>query len=533
VLSIYDLLDHARHRQQLRELLGVGLGQLVDSELIDWWDLFSGPLYQRLELVMLASILAGQVPENAEIFVTRPHFVTNALSLLRRCDVNVLATPRRADFATRALRLLKKVSVLSPSQIADIAFDKWDADYRLRRLVGSRQVRPTNELVLLPSAYVNVSRAQLAYARMLPHRRFLLVATRRSGRQVRPPANVQVCSLASYAQGASVPTQIERLGLLKKWEELLRDRFPTDRILGLATRLGMFEAFPAFLKTGLRVRDAWREVVAKEAVEAVLSADENNPFTRLPVVLARRRKVRTVSCDHGALNMIPGIRREYSDTFLASGEMARDYMINWCGLPAQKIFIGGPQRAPASFPAAGPAAPARNRDWIVFYSEAYEVSSARTQTLYSELLPELCNLARQTNRKVVVKLHPFESLRGRKSLIDNTLSPHDRALVEMREGPMTADLFERAWFSVTVESSVAVESTTNGVPCFLCSWFDASWYDYGKQYAKYSAGHRLDSPQSIPQIPRMLEEIRITDATKQALHTSISCEQLDSLLFGK
>ena len=533
MLSIYDLLDHARHRQQLRELLGVGLGQLVDSELIDWWDLFSGPLYQRLELVMLASILAGQVPENAEIFVTRPDFVTNALSLLRRCDVNVLATPRRAGFATRALRLLKKASVLGPSQIADIAFDKYDADYRVRRLVSPRRLKSAAGLVLLPSAYINVSRAQLAYAQMLPHRRFLLVATRRSSRQVRPSANVQVRSLASYAHGASEPTQVERLGLLKKWEELQRDRFPTDRILRLASTLGMFEAFPAFLKTGLRVRDAWREVVAKEAVEAVLSADENNPFTRLPVVLARSRKVRTVSCDHGALNMTFGIRREYSDTFLASGEMARDYMINWCGLPAQKIFIGGPQRAPASFPAAGPAAPARNRDWIVFYSEAYEVSSARTQTLYSELLPELCNLARQTNRKVVVKLHPFESLRGRKSLIDNTLSPHDRALVEMREGPMTADLFERAWFSVTVESSVAVESTTNGVPCFLCSWFDASWYDYGKQYAKYSAGHRLDSPQSIPQIPRMLEEIRITDATKQALHTSISCEQLDSLLFGK
>jgi hypothetical protein len=368
---------------------------------------------------------------------------------------------------------------------------------------------------------------------MLPHRRFLLVVTRRSGSQVPLPANVRLCSLASYAHGASEPTEIERLDLLKKWEQLQHDQFKTDRVLGLATTLRTFAPFPAFLKTGLRVRNAWRGVVAREPLEAVLSADENNPFTRLPVVLARRRKLRTVSCDHGALNMTFGIRREYSDTFLASGEMARDYMINWCGLPAQEIIIGGAQKAPDSFPAAGPAAPARNRDWIVFYSEAYEVSSARTQTLYSELLPELCNLARQTNRKVVVKLHPFESLRGRKSLIDNTLSPHDRALVEMREGPMTADLFERAWFSVTVESSVAVESTTNGVPCFLCSWFDASWYDYGKQYAKYSAGHRLDSPQSIPQIPRMLEEIRITDATKQALHTSISCEQLDSLLFGK
>ena len=97
---------------------------------------------------------------------------------------------------------------------------------------------------------------------------------------------------------------------------------------------------------------------------------------------------------------------------------------------------------------------------------------------------------------------------------------------------MTPDLFERAWFSVTVESSVAVESTTNGVPCFLCSWFDGSWYDYGKQYAKYSAGHVLDSPQRIRQIPQLLERIEITAATRAALHTSITGEGLDSILFG-
>jgi hypothetical protein len=141
VLSIYDLLDHARHRQQLRELLGVGLGQLVDSESIDWWDLFSGPLYQRLELVMLASVLAEQISEGAEIFATRPHFVTNALSLLLRGNVQILPTESEGRVSdTGALRLLKKAfRCFSPSQIADVVFDKWDADYRLRRLVGSRR----------------------------------------------------------------------------------------------------------------------------------------------------------------------------------------------------------------------------------------------------------------------------------------------------------------------------------------------------------------------------------------------------------
>jgi hypothetical protein len=214
--------------------------------------------------------------------------------------------------------------------------------------------------------------------------------------------------------------------------------------------------------------------------------------------------------------------------YLVSGDMARDYMISWCGLPADQIAVGGPQKGHGSVPSAEQ----KRRDWIVFFSEQYELFSARTQMLYSELLPELCFLARQTNRKVIVKLHPFETLRVRRAMIDTALSEEDRALVEMREGPMTPDLFERAWFTVAVESSVAVESTMNGVPCFLCGWFDASWYDYAKQFVKFSAGYRLDSPKGIRQIPRLVKEITITSATRRALYAAISPGFLDLILFG-
>ncbi len=526
VLSIYDLSGHEQHRCRLRELLAIGLDQLVDSESIDWWDAFSGPLYKQFEQLMLASILAEQVPEGAEIFATRPHFVTQALARLLRYRINILPPKLEVRSGIRASRFLKKISALSSAQMTEIVFDKWDADYRLRRLISSRRSESNRRAVLLPSAYVNVSRAQSAYARMLPERRFLLVVTRASGRRVELPANVELRSLAAYSPGVLPPTEKERVRLLKKWEELRNDRFGANRVLGLATELHVFDGFPGFLKTGLRVRDAWREVIANDRIEAVLSADEHNPFTRLPTVLARARKLPTVSCHHGALNMTFGIRPRCSDIYLASGEMAKDYMITWCGVPAEKILVGGPQKSFSSLPSTEK----RRRDWIVFFSEPYEVSSARTQTLYSELLPELCSLARQSNRKVIVKLHPFESFRGRKATIDKALSLEERPLVEMREGPMTPDLFERAWFTVTVESSVAVESTTNGVPCFLCSWFDASWYDYGKQFAKFCAGYQLESPESIRQIPRLLEGIKITDATRQALHTSIGRERLDSVL---
>ena len=44
------------------------------------------------------------------------------------------------------------------------------------------------------------------------------------------------------------------------------------------------------------------------------------------------------------------------------------------------------------------------------------------------------------------------------------------------------------------------------MPCFLCSWFDTSWYDDGKGYAKYSAGYPLDSLPRIRGIPQLLEQ---------------------------
>ena len=528
VRSIYDGLAHEQHHCRMREILAVGLDQLVDSESVDWWDVFSAYPYHQLEQLMLLSALAEQIPADAEVFATRPHFALRALSLLLKREITSFSTEPQSGFRVRTRRYLKAALALRPSQLSEIAFDKWDADYRLRRHFVRAPKITSTPAILLPSAYANVSRTQLAYARMLPHRRFLLVVTRRNGRVPGIPSNVEVRSIASYAPRSFPECSEEHTRLLARWQGLQNDLFETDRVLRLARTLHVFDGFAKFLKHGLRVRDAWREVLVREPITTVLSADEYNPYTRLPILLARARKLRTVFCDHGALNMSVGIRRPCSDTYLVKSEMARDYSVGWCGLPESKIVVGSSSQTPNALASSTRT----ERDWIVFYSEAYELSSGRTRTFYAELLPELCLLARQTNRKVIVKLHPFESFRMRRALADRVLSADQRNLVEIREGPMTPDLFERAWFSLTVESSVAVESTANGVPCFLCSWFDASWYDYSKQYAKYSAGYRLDSPQRIREIPQLLKEIQLTEATLRGLRTPISPERLESVLLG-
>jgi hypothetical protein len=534
VLSIYDLLDHEQHRCRMRQILAPGLDQLEDSESVDWWDVISPFFYQQLEQLMLLSTLAEQIPGDAEIFATRPHSTLPVLSLLLKRaneprEIKSFSPDSETGFRGRSRRYLKAVLALRPAQLAEIAFDKWDVDYRLRRHFVRPPRTSSTPAILLPSAYINVSRAQVAYARMLPHRRFLLVITRGNGRLQKLPGNVELRSLASYAPRVLPSTDEENGRLLARWQDVQSNLFDTNRVLRLARELHVFDGFANFLKRGLRVRDAWREVFAREPITTVLSADENNPYTRLPILLARSRKLRTVFSDHGALNMTFGIRPTVSGTYLMKGDMARDYAVGWCGLSADKIVVGGP---PATHNPLPPSSHPTQRDWIVCYSESYELNSGRTQTFYAELLPELCLLARRMNRKVIVKLHPFESRRTRTAIIERVLSTEQRSLVEIREGPMTPDLFARAWCSLTVESSAAVESTLNGVPCFLCSWFDTSWYDYGKQFAKYSAGYPLDSPHQIREIPQLLEQFQITEATRRGLQTSITPDHLESVLSG-
>ncbi|HSZ62033.1 MAG TPA: hypothetical protein VK828_09550 [Terriglobales bacterium] len=546
IVSMSDLLDHEQHRCRIRDLLAVGLDQLIDSESldsesIDWWDVYSVHPYAQIEQLLRVSLLAEQIPAYAEIFATHPHVTVSALEILLR-ETNVAATnapkikifqpgpntaDREAGLRTLFRRYRKAASALRPSQLAEIAFDKWDAGYQLRRHFARSPKIASTPVILLPSSYGNVTRAQVAYARMLPHRRFLLVVTRPSGRLPLLPDNVEIRSLASYAPPPLPATDAELTRVLARWQKVQRDVFEQNTVLRLANRLHVFDGFAGFLKNTLRVRDAWREVFAREPITAVLSADEYNPHTRLPTLLAKSRKLRTIFCEHGALTMSFGIRRGVSDNYLVRGEMARDYYLNR-GLPAEKIVVGSPAHVVSPLPSPNSI----ERDWIVFYSEPFELSRSRTTNLYQELLCELCSLADGANRKVIVKLHPFESLKTRQALIDRVLSPDQRRLVEVREGPMTPDLFSRAWCCLTVESSVAVESTINGIPCFLCSWFDGSWYDYGKQFAKFSAGYPLDSPQRIREIPQLIEQIQITESIRQSLQTTISPEHLESVLSG-
>lgn len=524
--GLYSFVEWHEGVRRIREICHAGSDCLVDAEGIDWWELLAPMCFQGIYEFLLLLKISGEIQSPAEVRITRPYSLADTLGKL--LGVNVVPFIKQArPVSAWVRRYTKALRTLTSAQVAGIALDKWDTDYRFRRLLRRRRRSSSLEQrVLLPSSYRNVSRVLAAYASLLPDRRFLLVTTRADGAIQDLPRHVDSVPLAAYTPlPRNKATEREIAALTEQWSALQR-RLQQSKDPVVSYAVGLFPDFARTLRVGVRIRDAWREVLDRERISSVLCGDENNPFTRLPVLLAKSSGVRTVSCSHGALDVNVLLRGVCSDTYLAKGEMEKDYMVQQCGVPEERIALGAPP-VEHSFARGKSRAPG---DQIVFFSEPYELYSGRTETLYRELLPSLCAIARQYERRVVLKLHPFESVSARSWLVDRILTGDDRQLVEISTAAISEQLLRRIWFGLTVESSVAVECALAGIPCFLCGWFDLGTHCYGRQYEKFGAARVLKSPSAILRIPEMLDLQRPGADFRNRFYHPITQMELDGVL---
>src|SRR2546425_1602920 len=399
--------------QWVREISESGRNRLLDAEGLDWWELTAIFFHQQIELLGVLRRFAENLKSSDELYITRPGFYADALRFLLRDRLQVLSS--RIDSHHSALRYVRSAARFPIAQLAEILWDKYDSNYFLRRRFTGRRKPSRNPVVLLPSAYVNVSRMAIAYARTVPEMDFLLVATRRSGWLAEPSANVAVAKLASYAK-YETSTRREYDDLSIQWRHVRTDLESVPEI-GMLGRLGLLDSFPKLLRQGLAIREAWRQVFETEPVKAVLCADDSNPYTHIPVLLARNRGIPAIACHHGALDGAHLFKRSHADVILAKGKMEQDYLVRVCGVPNVNVEIGAPADwSPTCVRRDGDSAP-----FITFFSEPYEVASARTDEFYRDLLPRLADLALKAGRKLVVKLHPFEIRRYRQPEVSSNL----------------------------------------------------------------------------------------------------------------
>ena len=498
--------DSFRHGMEdlrrVRNLFASGRGHLLDEEGIDWWDLTSLVVVPEAESLITFERMVADVRPATELWTTRVGWSSKLMAALLGVELRAFGSNGLARSTNRVLHYARILRRFRAGQIKEILLDKYDSNYQFRSQLITRQSVSKKPVVLLPSAYRNVSRMAADYARLLTEQAFLLVATRQNAHEFSRPANVEIRDLAAYA-GHKAPTK-ETASLLERWR-LLQRKLGATREYELLASAGVFQNFSRWFRDGLVARNAWRHVLEREPVQAVLCGDDSNIYTRLTVLLAAKRKIPTVDFHHGALDGRYLLKDLPCDIYLAKNEMEQDYLVRFCGLPSERIVIGPPSDVESSVTRT---ADRSDKTAVVFFSEPYEVAGMRPEEVYRELLPSLCRVARENGRSVVIKLHPFESRSQRTKLVRDVLQSDDRDLVTVIDGPLTPELMNRAWFGITVESTTAMDCMRNGVRCFLCGWLSMSSYEYPKQYARFGVGDALQDVRQVSEIPRRLAETK-------------------------
>ena len=508
---------------KVRELLQLGFGRLVDREGLDWWELTAILVHQQLESLVLLRKLAADVPPDAEVWITREGFEAEALRLSLGARLRVDSTSA-APGRKGPRHYLNRLWRLPIAQVVQVLGDKYDAGYHVRRYFHRQARRGEQPIVLLPSSYVNMSLTATAYAGLAPDTRFLLVSTRQSGRLPQVPGNVRQEWLAAYAGDSS---RDECHELLKQWAALKIEIQSVPEFAALS-QSGLMDDFPRRIADGLAVRNAWLRVFKMEAVEAVLCCDDYNPYTHIPLLLARRRGVPMLACHHGAFDGRLLIKKNHADVILAKGRMEQDYLINTCGLDPSVVEIGAP-----SSPGHAPSARKSEGDWIVFFSEPYEMTGGRAEEIYRDVLPGLGDLAKLTGKKFVVKLHPSENLPDRQSLAERILTREQVGAIQWITGRFGPELLQRTWFGLTVQSSVAMECVVHGVPCFLCDWLDLWPYGYIGQYRKFKVGIGLSTPEDIANITEKLAAYHPDPSIADDCWEAMAAGRFEEILKGR
>jgi hypothetical protein len=525
VLSIHHFARQTEGYRWVNQLLEPGRGRLLDRMGLDWWEILAVWTYQNLQALYLVGQLRPEIADShIELVASRRHLFTTLLEQMLGRPVRYLKVEIRGPMRTVA-RMLRSARKLRPAQIGEIAFDKWDMDHRVRRhLTKHKRANLADPLVLLPSAYSNVTRSVLAYAAQLPHRRFLLATTRRSAIPGRLPENVAMAPLSAYAAPSSATCE-QIVELRRSWEEFRRTTLAEVDELRYAADAGFFDYFPAHLEHGLRLREAWKRLLESEPVKGVLCGDDLNYHTRLPLILARNSGLNALYCSHGALDGGFLFKKPVADSYLVKGEMESDYLQRTCAIDREKIRVG----APGSNISAGRGE--QHDGALVFFSQPYELDGGRIEEIYRELLPRLWRAAHRSGRKMIIKLHPFESRQARKALVTLILSKIECDQVEIVSGVPPEEVMSRTWCGVTVDSSVAVECALRKIPFFLCGWLDFMGWGYLQQFERFGVGRVLNTPECIEQIPEMVAAYRSVPSTERIWHEA-DPTQLDEIMFG-
>ncbi len=207
--------------------------------------------------------------------------------------------------------------------------------------------------------------------------------------------------------------------------------------------------------------------------------------------------------------------------------MERDYLLRTCGVPPQKLVMGGPATA---LDTSRPVTRAAAAPWLVFFTEPYQADGWRAEEVYRDLLPRLISLAKTCGLQLVFKLHPFESTRSIRRLLLKVLPAAEERKILVISGAISAELWANTNFAMTVQSTVAISCCERGIPVFLCAWLGGLYGGYIEQFERFGVGHVLERAEQIADIPQLMRGVK---TSSEAPHwQNMESATLHSLLHG-
>ena len=495
VISIYDHAEEIEDLYRIRQLLRLGSGRMMDQWGIDWWEVLSLEIASELQQLVLVHRLSKELAAGCELYSSRPQLLATALQRLLAARLTILES-RFQSVIRRARHSHSLFSHLDAAQFLQVLEDKFDRKHSIRRHFTRRGHTSGQPVILLPSAYSNVSRTAVSYAALLPDHQFLLVHSRSNAKLTSLPTNVRLASLTPYFVASK---KQETASLIESWNSLRKQLIGGAEEFNTADSVGLLERIPSLLAWGIALRDAWNQVFESENVTACVSGDDSNPPSSIPLLLARKRGLPALACHHGALNYMMGIKVNHADFYLVKTEMEQDYLKRVCRVEPEKLVIA----AQVAEPLPRHRTANRSAPWLVFFTEPYQSYGWRIDEVYRDLLPQLNWLAHACGLKLVFKLHPFESIKGHRRML-RALKQHHDCGIEVLSGPPSDELWSNTRFALTAQSSIALGCTARGIPVFLCAWLRDSYSGYVRQYARFGVGQVLESSEQIASIPTLL-----------------------------
>src|SRR5206468_2038752 len=173
-----------------------------------------------------------------------------------------------------------------------------------------------------------------------------------------------------------------------------------------------------------------------------------NPYSRLPLILAKSRGIPALACHHGALDSRMAIKEQHADFYLAKSDMERDYLLRVCRVSTKRVVSVSPDCS-QSTKASGITTEAPG--WLVFFTEPYHALGWRTGEVYRDLLPRLVALARTCGLQLVFKLHPFESAKGHRRILRRYLGRETSRAIRVIDGRAPPEMWQQATCALTVQ----------------------------------------------------------------------------------